>query len=79
VTESRELLAKAKRRVAGVPAVVQPAPAQHDLVVALVEIRNAEAAEAGLDDRLPAEDRLALVELTEDLALGLDGQEVGQP
>ena len=26
--------------------MVQPAPAQHDLVVALVEIRNAEAAEA---------------------------------
>jgi len=36
--------AEAKRGVVSVPVVVQPVPVQHNLVTALVEIRDAEVA-----------------------------------
>ena len=79
VTESRELLAEAKGRAVGEPVAVQPAPAQHDPAAALVETRNEEVAAAELDDRLPAKDYFALIELAEDFdTLGLYGQEINE-
>lgn len=81
--ENRELLAETETQsgVVRVPVVVQPVPAQHDLVTILIEIRDVEAAEDDtvLHDRLPSEHRLPREELAEDRdALGLDGDEVGQ-
>jgi len=43
-------VAEAKRRVVGVPVVVQPVPVQHDLVTVLVEIRDVKVAVTVLDE-----------------------------
>ena len=73
------MLSETQSRAAGVPDVVEPIPAQHNLATNLAETRDEPAATGVLHCRLPAEDGLARKMLAEEGdALGLDGQEVGE-
>jgi len=66
VSNARVLLAEAESGVAGDPVAVQPVPGHHDLVAALAEIRDMQAAKAVLPDRAPQEYRFAREQLAED-------------